>query len=276
MPAPTIVVGAPCWNDLFSSDTERAKEFYGQLFGWTTVDPGPEYGGYFLFQKDGKVVAGCMANDGEQGVPDMWTIYLSTDDADRTAEAAKANGGQVHMEPMDVTQNGRFTMLADPGGAAIGAWQPREVKRLRDPRRGRRARLVRAAHARLRQERRLLPRRLQLGHAHGRRHRRVPLHDLRRGRVRARRDHGLRPDELPEGQPSGRSTSRSTTSTRRSRKADELGGTIERPGEDTPYGRLATVLDPDGDALPAARPQRRLSRITGAARARGPLVFRDL
>ena len=29
---------------------------------------------------------------------------------------------------MDVTQNGRFTMLSDPGGAAIGAWQPREVK----------------------------------------------------------------------------------------------------------------------------------------------------
>ena len=127
MPAPTIVVGAPCWNDLYSSDTDRAKAFYGGLFGWTTMDPGPEYGGYFLFQKDGKVVAGCMANDGEQGVPDMWTIYLSTDDADRTAEAAKANGGQVHMEPMDVTQNGRFTMLADPGGASIGAWQPRDV-----------------------------------------------------------------------------------------------------------------------------------------------------
>ena len=127
MPTPTIVAGAPCWNDLYSSDPERAKEFYGRLFGWTTMDPGPEYGGYFLFQKDGKVVAGCMANDGEQGVPDMWTVYLSTDDADRTAEAAKAKGGRVQMEPMDVTQNGRFTMLADPGGAPIGAWQPREV-----------------------------------------------------------------------------------------------------------------------------------------------------
>jgi predicted enzyme related to lactoylglutathione lyase len=29
---------------------------------------------------------------------------------------------------MDVTQNGRFTMMSDPGGAAIGAWQPGEVK----------------------------------------------------------------------------------------------------------------------------------------------------
>ena len=93
MPAPTLVKGAPCWIDLFSSDTERAKDFYGQLFGWTTMDPGPEYGGYFIFQKDGKAVAGCMRNDGEQGTPDAWTIYLNTDDADRTAADAAAKGG---------------------------------------------------------------------------------------------------------------------------------------------------------------------------------------
>jgi len=127
MPAPTLVQGAPCWIDLFSSDTARAKDFYGRLFGWTTMDPGPEYGGYFLFQKDGKVVAGCMQNDGSMGSPDAWTVYLNTDDADRTVEAAKAKGAQVHVEPMDVTQNGRMAMVADPGGAAIGIWQPGEV-----------------------------------------------------------------------------------------------------------------------------------------------------
>ena len=128
MPAPTLVLGAPCWIDLFSSDTERAKDFYGQLFGWTTLDPGPEYGGYFIFQKDGKAVAGCMGNDGEQEYPDTWTVYLRSDDADRTVEAAKANGGTVVVEPMDVTQNARFAMVADPGGATIGIWQPKEVK----------------------------------------------------------------------------------------------------------------------------------------------------
>ena len=69
-----------------------------------------------------------MGNDGEQGYPDSWTTYLTTDDADRTAADAAAHGGKVNMEPMDVTQNGRFTMISDPGGAAIGAWQPREVK----------------------------------------------------------------------------------------------------------------------------------------------------
>lgn len=128
MPAPTLVLGAPCWIDLYSSDPERAQDFYGRLLGWTTMDPGPEYGGYFLFQRDGKVVAGCMRNDGEQGAPDMWTTYLSTDDADRTAEAARKHGGSVIVEPMDVTQNGRMALVTDPSGAAVGVWQPREVK----------------------------------------------------------------------------------------------------------------------------------------------------
>ena len=127
MPAPTLVLGAPCWIDLYSSDTERAKDFYGRLFGWTTLDPGPEYGGYFLFQKDGKVVAGCMGNSGDEGHPDSWTTYLHSDDATRTVEAARAQGAPVLVEPMDVTQNGRMAMVADPGGAPIGIWEPKDV-----------------------------------------------------------------------------------------------------------------------------------------------------
>jgi predicted enzyme related to lactoylglutathione lyase len=124
MPAPTLVVGAPCWIDLYSSDTDKATDFYGQLFGWTTESAGPEFGGYFTFLKDGKHVGGCMLNDGQQGYPDAWTVYLTTDDIERTVEAAAANGGQVHLAPMDVAENGRMAMIGDPGQAAIGVWQP--------------------------------------------------------------------------------------------------------------------------------------------------------
>ena len=28
-------VGAPCWIDLFTSDTDGARAFYAELFGWT-------------------------------------------------------------------------------------------------------------------------------------------------------------------------------------------------------------------------------------------------
>ena len=128
MPAPTLVVGAPCWIDLYSSDTDKAKEFYGQLFGWTPEEAPPEFGGYFTFLKDGKHVAGCMLNDGSQNAPDSWTVHLMTDDIERTVEAARTNGGQVHVEPMDVGDNGRFAMIGDPGQAGIGAWEPKTVK----------------------------------------------------------------------------------------------------------------------------------------------------
>lgn len=124
MPAPTLVVGAPCWIDLYSSDTDKAKDFYGQLFGWIAQPAAPELGGYFTFQKDGMHVAGCMPNDGEQGYPDAWSVHLMTDDAERTAADAVANGGQLHFAPMAVAENGITTVMGDPGGATIGAWQP--------------------------------------------------------------------------------------------------------------------------------------------------------
>jgi predicted enzyme related to lactoylglutathione lyase len=43
----TAPIGAPCWVDLMTSDTERSRTFYCQLFGWTAEDPAEEFGGYF-------------------------------------------------------------------------------------------------------------------------------------------------------------------------------------------------------------------------------------
>jgi uncharacterized protein len=124
MPAPTLVVGAPCWIDLYSSDTAKATEFYGRLFGWKAEEPQEGFGGYFTFTKDGKHVGGCMPNDGEAGYPDGWGIHLMTDDVEAIASVTPKHGGTVEFEPMTVGENGRSTMVRDPGGAGVGAWQP--------------------------------------------------------------------------------------------------------------------------------------------------------
>src|SRR6185369_17818891 len=65
-------IGAPCWIDLFTHEPDRIRGFYGELFGWTSEDAGPDYGGYINFAKDGIAVAGCMRNDGASGAPDAW------------------------------------------------------------------------------------------------------------------------------------------------------------------------------------------------------------
>jgi predicted enzyme related to lactoylglutathione lyase len=123
MAQPGNIPGAPCWIDLFSADTDKIRDFYGQVFGWASEDAGTDYGGYINFSKDGKAVGGCMANDGSMGVPDHWTVYLSVADINATAAVAAEHGGQVIVPPMEVAELGHMAVVTDPGGAGIGMWQ---------------------------------------------------------------------------------------------------------------------------------------------------------
>jgi len=119
----TYKPGEPCWIELFTTDTARAKQFYGDLFGWTASDSGPEYGGYITFERDGEPIAGMMHSDGNNG-PSTWTVYLASADATATTELAKQHGAQVFVEPMQVGDQGHMAFLADPAGATVGIWQP--------------------------------------------------------------------------------------------------------------------------------------------------------
>ena len=121
-------VGAPCWVELFTSDPETTRPFYEGLFGWTSESADEEYGGYVNFSYHDELVAGCMRNEGTSpdtlGVGDAWTVYLAVEDAAITAETASRNGGTVLMPAMEVMDLGSMAVLADPGGATIGIWQP--------------------------------------------------------------------------------------------------------------------------------------------------------
>ncbi|YCH05971.1 VOC family protein [Arthrobacter sp. alpha11c] len=130
MPTPDITPGAPCWIDLMTSDTEKAKSFYSALFGWTYETGDQEkYGGYITASKDGRMVAGIMEKQADMGaMPDVWSTYLRTDDIQATTQAAAAHGGQVYLEPMDVPEQGSMAMYGDSSGASIGAWQFGEMK----------------------------------------------------------------------------------------------------------------------------------------------------
>src|SRR3954447_1820150 len=94
-------LGAPCWVDLMTSDAAKSQTFYSALFGWTIDDPGPDFGGYFNFQLGGESVAGGMNNPGA-GMPDVWSVYLATDDAKRVTADAITHGGSVIVDAMDV------------------------------------------------------------------------------------------------------------------------------------------------------------------------------
>ncbi|MEX1080278.1 MAG: VOC family protein [Homoserinimonas sp.] len=119
----TAPSGAPCWIDLSSSDTERARQFYAELFDWTYEVSSAEYGEYINCFRNGSQVAGIMQNSPASGTADGWITYFATADAQATANLADESGGQSAVAPMEVGSMGTMAMLVDPGGATVGVWQ---------------------------------------------------------------------------------------------------------------------------------------------------------
>ena len=106
--------GTFCWAELGTTDVEAATAFYGEVFGWEAD------GARFRFA--GNDVAGVQAA-GEA----RWRSRLSVEDVDALAERVRELGGEVLGEPIDVESAGRLAAVADPTGAAVDLWQPREL-----------------------------------------------------------------------------------------------------------------------------------------------------
>jgi predicted enzyme related to lactoylglutathione lyase len=124
MPARLVApLGAPCWTDLFTSDVEGSRRFYSGLFGWEALEPSPEFGGYFMFARDGVPVAGGMGDMGDVRADNSWKLYLATDDIARTVQVTGVHGGQILAPAMPVADLGVQSILTDPSGAVLGAWQ---------------------------------------------------------------------------------------------------------------------------------------------------------
>lgn len=115
--------GTPSWMDLMTTDREAAMRFYGALFGWQ-FEVGPaEAGHYTTCLVGGDPVAGIGERAEDAQYPVAWTTYLAVDDLDKTCASITEHSGQVLMEPMDVMEEGRMAIAADPTGAVFGMWQ---------------------------------------------------------------------------------------------------------------------------------------------------------
>jgi predicted enzyme related to lactoylglutathione lyase len=117
--------GVPSWVDVASPDVDASAAFYCGLFGWEHVagENPEETGGYGMFTKNGKLVAGIgpLQNPDQ---PPVWSTYVNVDDADDVVAKAQEAGGQVAMGPIDVMDAGRMAFLIDPTGGFVGIWQP--------------------------------------------------------------------------------------------------------------------------------------------------------
>ena len=109
-----------CWNELSTSDTEKAGDFYSGLFGWTrnVQQFGPMT--YTTFRNNERPAGGMYKPGPEMGnIPPHWLAYFSVDDCDATLAKANELGATTLAPPMDIPDTGRFAVLQDPQGAVF-------------------------------------------------------------------------------------------------------------------------------------------------------------
>jgi uncharacterized protein len=132
--------GTFSWVDLTTNDTAGAKRFYGELLGWEFEDnPIPEEAGggvYTMCKVQGSNAAAISGQREGDPSPPHWNNYVTVESADEFAKKAGELGGDVAMEPFDVMVAGRMAVVADPTGAFLAGWEPREsigAERVNEP-----------------------------------------------------------------------------------------------------------------------------------------------
>jgi predicted enzyme related to lactoylglutathione lyase len=127
----TDVPGAMTWNELATRDTEGAKSFYGEVFGWDAQESQMGSIAYTTWKLDDREIAGMMPMVGDEWpaeLPPHWMVYFAVADTDAVAEQATQLGGSVAVAPTDLPV-GRFAVLSDPQGAFFAVIRMNEPAR---------------------------------------------------------------------------------------------------------------------------------------------------
>jgi hypothetical protein len=125
---------ALCWTELYTTDAEQARRFYGSVFSWDTEDM-PLTGGsgsYLVVSRTGGGQEGShggimqLAADALPDGVGYWQPYFGTSDANAVVATASARGGTILMPATDMEGVGRIALLKDPEGAPFAVLQPGE------------------------------------------------------------------------------------------------------------------------------------------------------
>lgn len=124
----TRSTGSSTWLDLSVHDLDAAKAFYSGLFGWEFEDMGEQFNHYHLVRNDGALVGGLMDVTGMtcpagDPLPAAWTVYLLVDDIEATARKVTENGGTLVSGPHPVGDQGIMAVVLDATQAGLGLWQ---------------------------------------------------------------------------------------------------------------------------------------------------------
>ncbi len=118
------------WYELMTTDADAARDFYGEVVGWTISGKvGGQTGGVdyrHIMRNDGGDAGGALQLTDEMcksGARPCWLPYLHADDVDAKVQAITAEGGKLLMPAFDLPV-GRIAMVSDPQGVPVYVMAP--------------------------------------------------------------------------------------------------------------------------------------------------------
>jgi uncharacterized protein len=115
------VPGALTWNELHTTDIDKAESFYADLFGWTAeameTGDGPAY---HVIRNGERSNGGVM--EAQPGEPPNWLPYFATGDLEEATTQVKDRGGKHWAGPFPLPA-GQIAVFSDPQGAPFALWE---------------------------------------------------------------------------------------------------------------------------------------------------------
>jgi len=121
------VLGQFLWHELLTTDPAAGAGFYSKVFGWNAQAWEGDAAYTMLAHASGPVGGARVV--GKDALADKagpsWLTYVGVPDLTAALAAVEARGGRViHPVTGLSSDGGRYAVIADPQGAAIGLYEP--------------------------------------------------------------------------------------------------------------------------------------------------------
>jgi predicted enzyme related to lactoylglutathione lyase len=104
-----------------ADDTDRARRFYSELFGWSFREA-EGFGGYFLFNVGTAEIGGAVGVRGT-ATGERLRVYAEVDSIDEILRRTPELGGAIVDPKQEVSGQGWFAVISDSEGNEVGLYE---------------------------------------------------------------------------------------------------------------------------------------------------------
>lgn len=109
--------------EIIAADGEKARQFYGDLFGWTFNTDNPLQYGAANTGAGETAIAGGVSGPYPHSDDTYVTFYVMVPDIDASLAKVVESGGETVFPPMNLSEHLKMAQFTDPDGLRVGLLQ---------------------------------------------------------------------------------------------------------------------------------------------------------